>query len=74
MKRMKESETDERLIMIKEKQLSAAYGFHIFFSAVLTVVFGLNEETYMISVAIAAILLVEGLFLFLIGLYFKNKF
>lgn len=74
MKRMEMSEKDERLVMIKDKQLSTAYSFHIFFSAVLTVIFGLNEETYMISVAIASILLVEGLFLFLIGLYYKNKY
>ena len=74
MKRLEMNEKDERLIMIKDKQLSAAYSFHILFSAVLTVIFGLQEETYMISVVIAAILLVESLFLFLIGVYFKNKF
>lgn len=74
MKKMEMSEKDERLVMIKDKQLSTAYSFHIFFSAVLTVIFGLKEETYMISVAIASILLVEGLFLFIIGLYYKNKY
>lgn len=74
MEKMRVNESDERVVMIKEKQMSAGYYFHIAFSTVLVIMFGFFEDTYILSVGIAAILLVEGLFLFFMGFIYKRKY
>lgn len=74
IEKMKVNESDERVIMIKEKQMSAGYYFHIAFSTVLVIMFGFFEDTYILSVGIAAMLLVEGLFLFFMGFIYKRKY
>jgi len=74
MKKVAIAEQDERARMLKEKQMSAGYSFHIFLSIILVVVFGAIEKTYLISVGIAGMLLIEGIFIQIMGYVYKNKY
>ncbi len=74
MKKVEISESDERIIMIKEKQMSAGYYFHILLSVILVVVFGLFETLQIISLAIAGMILFETLFIQAMGYIYQKKF
>ncbi len=67
-------EQDERHIMIKEKQLGLAYYFHMFFSVVAVIVSGSIEALQVVSVFIAGMILLETIFLAVVGLILNRKY
>jgi TRAP-type C4-dicarboxylate transport system permease large subunit len=68
------TEKDERLKMIKEKQLSATYFFHIVLTVVLVIVFGFFDETKVLSVGLASMLMLEWVYLMAMGYYYHKVY
>jgi predicted RND superfamily exporter protein len=68
------TEKDERLKMIKEKQLSATYFFHIVFTVVLVIIFGFFDETKVLSVGLASMLMLEWVYLMVMGYYYHKVY
>ncbi|MDY3195700.1 MAG: hypothetical protein RBQ95_02465 [Paracholeplasma sp.] len=68
------TEKDERLKMIKEKQLSATYFFHIVFTVVLVIIFGFFDETKVLSVGLASMLMLEWVYLTAMGYYYHKVY
>ena len=67
-------EQDERHIMIKHKQLGLTYYFHMFFSVVAIIVSGSIEALQVVSLFIAGMILLETIFLAVVGVILNRKY
>lgn len=65
---------DERMRMIQEKSLSVGYQFHNILTVVGVIVFGMFEQTYMISIILASMVLIESIFIVAINYYFHKTY
>lgn len=74
MKEQKIAENDERLIMIRNKVVSQTYFVHYWIQFLLIVIFGFFEETNLISIIMAGILVFESLVMLGLDIYYKRKY
>ncbi len=74
MKKIEVAEGDERLVMIKQKTLSAGYYFTMVTNVIAVIVFGAFESTYYVSFALACMMLLNAAFIQLMNIYYKRKY
>jgi hypothetical protein len=65
---------DERLRMIQEKSLSAGYQFHNILTVLGVIIFGIFEQTYILSIALAIMILTESIFIWIVGYIYHKTY
>ncbi len=74
LKKIEVNEKDERKIMINEKALSIAYYVHLLLTVVVIVIFGFIDTLQLVSVVLAALILVETICLYIARYIYSLKY
>jgi hypothetical protein len=65
---------DERIKMIQEKSLSAGYQFHNILTVLGVIIFGIFDQTYILSIGLAVMILAESIFIWIMSYYFHKTY
>ncbi len=67
------AENDERMVMIKQKTMSAGFYFTLITNILAIIIFGAFESTYYVSLVLAGILLLHAIFIQVMNYIYKRK-
>ncbi|MDY0211190.1 MAG: hypothetical protein RBQ91_07300 [Acholeplasma sp.] len=65
---------DERMIMIRQKQYSTGYYFHLFLTVLGIIGFGFFEETQVVSTILSGFILIETIAIGIFGTIYMKKY